>query len=220
MRLTAWPILLLVFFGCGSPSPDEVSNKDPIVRTGSTYTQPPADPWVLATTDPQAPEPAWLSNGLVGIRLGRGGIGYDVEGKSLPFFLADEYETTGEEKIRTLPNPVDVLIDDASNVFYGSEPRDIQDYRQELDMRTGILSTSWTEKLGGSGGTARVVGRTVLHPSKRILAQRWEITPSRDADLAVGAVNTNPDDPWKQVNESGTATDKTREMKGLGPSQV
>jgi trehalose/maltose hydrolase-like predicted phosphorylase len=208
MRLFAWPILFLALLGCQRPDTTAGSNRAPIEPL-------PPDPWILATNDPGAEEPAWLSNGLIGIRLSRGSTGYGSEGQSLPFFHADEYDADGEEKIRQLPNPLSLVIDDASNEFAG--PNHPQDYRQELDMRTGVLSSSWKEKI--KDGSVSVKSQTVIHPSDRILAQRWELVPDRDADLSAGPGSQAGMD-WKPVREDKSERETVFDMEGLGPSRL
>ena len=70
----------------------------------------PLDPWVLTTLNGRDPEPAYLSNGLIGVRIGRNASGLGPDGKPLGFYMIDEYEGTGEEKIRPLPNPLLVTL--------------------------------------------------------------------------------------------------------------
>ena len=105
--------------------------------------------------------------------------------------MIDEYEPSGEEKIRPMPNPILVtwtlgneLFDSktkATHNFLKSggtplDPRQGTDYVQSLDMRTGILTTSWQQKVGDVDAT--VSCGTVVHPTKRVLAQRWSVTCS------------------------------------------
>jgi len=140
----------------------------------------PVDPWVLATLDPSADEPALLWNGLIGVRLARNGSGLAADGKPLGFFMIDEYETSGEEKIRTLPNPL------AQRWVAGQEtlldPSGAADYRQQIDMRTGILRTSWTQRVESK--PLQVTAEAVIDPNARVVATRWSFA----GDVAVRAI--------------------------------
>ncbi|MGV3616552.1 MAG: hypothetical protein ACO1SV_14585 [Fimbriimonas sp.] len=135
----------LVAAGCGGPkSPAPVPAPPPPV----------VDAWIVGTRDARAEEPALLWNGLIGLRIGRDGTGVENG-----FFAIDEYETSGEEKIRALANPL------------GTGPKDLidpdQPYAQDLDLRSGVLKTDYTRKDG-----VKVTIVQVLHPTERILAER------------------------------------------------
>ncbi|MBL1151624.1 MAG: glycoside hydrolase family 65 protein [Armatimonadetes bacterium] len=126
--------------------------------------QAPADPWVLATLDPSDATPAYLSNGLVGLRIGRNGFGWYSEGGDTGFLLADEYESEGEEKILPVDNPLNFGITvEGKNV----EPAPGQPYRQQLDMRVGLLTTAYRTEAG-----VEVSVETALHPTLRMAATR------------------------------------------------
>ena len=134
----------------------------------------PLDPWVLTTLNADDEGPALLWNGLVGFRIGR-----DASGKGQPFFSIDEYNSTGEEKIRSMTSPLPngFLVDGKPVPVTG-------DYRQSLDMRTSELSTHW------QSGAIGVDCVTVLHPSKKTIAQRWTLTgltPEHLLDFDLGS---------------------------------
>jgi len=86
---------------------------------------------MLTWTDPNDPEPAWLSNGLSGYRIQR-------SGEATAGFAAHLYQRGGEEKL--IASPME------------SGPRDfgptITGYRQTLNMRTGELTTEWVSANG------------------------------------------------------------------------
>jgi len=95
---------------------------------------------------------------LVGFRFGRdGGV------KGQPFFSIDEYDTTGEEKIRTLQSPLPngFIVDHKPLPIIG-------DYRQSVDMHTSALKTHWASTDG-----VIVDCITYLHPTKKMIAQKW-----------------------------------------------
>lgn len=151
------PILLLL--GCGSPPP-------------ATAPKVVADPWVLSCATPSLSEPAVLWNGQIGLRIGRDGTGYKQ-----PSFAIDEYDSEGEEKIRSLPNPLDIQLEE------NGKPMELdakQPYKQELDMHTGELTTEWQSKTG-----VTVNCLTVLHPEKRMVGQRWTFSSDHNAKVLV-----------------------------------
>lgn len=145
---------LVLIAGCGAGS------------EGKSAASPPAkaapEPWTVTTLDSGDPTPAVLWNGLIGIRLDRAAMG---NGK--PFFSSDEYDPTGEEKIRELPNPLPLILAVAGNDI---APTLGKGYRQSLDFRTGELLTTWTQKL--SNGSVRIESRTQVHPRLRQIRQR------------------------------------------------
>jgi trehalose/maltose hydrolase-like predicted phosphorylase len=135
----------LLAVGCGGPKE----------APKAVYAPPPpaVDAWVLGTRDARAEEPALLWNGLIGVRIKRDGSGAE-DG----FFAIDEYDVTGEEKIRALPNPLGHL----DGKLDPNRP-----YDQSLDMRSGVLTTRYTRTDG-----VQVTFEHVMHPTKRMLAER------------------------------------------------
>lgn len=171
MRRFASLLVLLLCVGCGSHSSKPVSRRrpDPL----------PLSPWLLTCNDPQAPEPALLWNGLIGVRSGRLGGALGPDGKPLPLFAIDAYQTSGEEKILPQINP---LPDGFQIGGRFPAPNEIREYRQELDMRTGVLTTQWSAEMDGV--TAYVQVETVLHPTERRIAQRWRLRLSKAAPFS------------------------------------
>jgi hypothetical protein len=159
----ALPLVVLVLAGCGTRGREDASGAATLPREPE-YERAAPDPWLLRTIDPRVEEPALLWNGLVGARIGRDGTG-----AGQPFFMIDEFDTEGEEKIRRLPSPLDVRWSTA-----GVPLAPAGEYEQTLDMRTGILRTQWTQT--SNGRTLRVVLDTALHPERRIFAQKWQIS--------------------------------------------
>ncbi len=174
----------------------------------------PLDPWVLTTLDGGDAEPAYLSNGLIGVRVGRNGGGLGPEGKPLGFFMIDEVDPVGEEKIRPLPNPLLVTwalgvepykegTDPTKTGGTPLDPRGGKDYRQALDMRTGVLITSWSQD------GAEIRCETVLHPTERALGQRWTVKAGKDTTYAIRTLDYGgPNDPQQAVagdQEAGIA---------------
>lgn len=136
----------------------------------------PPDPWRLTCLDPRLDTPALLWNGLIGIRIARDGTGFDTEGHPLPAFSIDSYDTSGEEKIQTVPNPLGVAwtVGDVR-----LSPKESTDYEQTVDMRTSVMTTSWTQQ------SVHVKSETLLDPLERAVFQRWTLTSPTTAPAAV-----------------------------------
>lgn len=200
MRRLAVLVVLAALAGCGS-SPKTTASSKPAPP-------PPIAPWVLTTLDGQGGEPAYLSNGLIGLRVGRSGGGLAPDGKPLGFFMIDEYEPKGEEKIRTMPNPIMVTWAVGNTLYDGKErnydfiksggtpldPRGGTDYKQALDMRTGVLTTEWKQE----GVDIRC--ETILHPTERALGQRWTLKPTKDTTFSIRTLDySGPNDDQKAM---------------------
>jgi len=145
--------------------------------TPAPYVRPAADPWVVSCTDENAETPAWLANGGVGIRVGR--MGWGDESVQLLAFSLSSYDSTGEEKIRPLPNPaeLDVRIDGQPITIDSSS-----DYSQRLDMRTGVLTTSW--QASTPGGPVSVLVELAIG-SDGALAQRVTLDSQSNHDVRI-----------------------------------
>lgn len=164
-RCVALTFFLICAAGCAGPTDaPKVADRPKSV--------PVVDPWILGTTDATAPEPALLWNGQIGIRIARNGAGTPNA-----FFSIDAYQSDGEEKIILLPNPLSSGLDiDLS-----------KSYSQKLDMRTGILTTSFAIKQGGSA-----TQELVLHPAERQLGERWTLSGGAKSSAPRLAVNAEP----------------------------
>lgn len=127
---------------------------------------PVVDPWVVGTDDVAAKEPALLWNGLLGFRFGR-----DGSPSGQPMFAIDEYDPTGEEKLRRLTNPLNVVWKTSSGLVL--DPAKGVEYRQRLDMRSSELVTRWKQDLGGE--VVPITVSVYLHPTQRQLAMRWTV---------------------------------------------
>lgn len=97
------------------------------------------DPFSTSETNPNAPTPALIGNGMVGLRLGRFGLAVNRQGESLPLYLNWAYDPQGEEKILPQRSPFDF------DLYLGEEiltDLDVSDYKQTQDLRTGELKTT------------------------------------------------------------------------------
>lgn len=171
-----------------------------------------------------ATSPAWLTNGQIGVRIGRDGSGWDHEGwvdagprgatppardsarKKLPFFAIDAYETTGEERILALPSPLALDIRaDGERLSPGADA----DYWQTLDFRSGTLVTSWqTPQI-----SVRV--ETLIDPVQRALGARWTVEPRTSAAFEVAY---SP--PAWPATEPDRGTDFLEVPLSMPPSQI
>ncbi|MEZ0324859.1 MAG: hypothetical protein ACAH95_03065 [Fimbriimonas sp.] len=165
-------LLPLAIWGCGSSAPP------PAAPPAVAAAQAPVHPWILSCVDANDPEPALLWNGLIGVRLARDGTGIGPDGNPLGFFAIDEYESTGEEKIRTLPNPMAASFKAGGDTI---DPQNGAGYQQNLDMGNGILMTKWEQEVGGA--KLKVEVQTVIHPEQRILADQWTFISSSPVEI-------------------------------------
>ncbi len=114
--------------------------------------------WVLSSTDKADPTPALLWNGSVGIRIGRDGRPNDLKGKPLPAFSIESYEQSGEEKIIPLKDwHKDELAPPAFDL------REVSGYQQTLNLKSGILETSWVST--DRGQKIRYFREAILDPT-------------------------------------------------------
>lgn len=122
-----------------------------------------------------------LWNGQIGIRLNREAQG---EWPKAPMFSIDEYDTTGEEKIRPLFNLVgiDPTMSSWADID-ASKP-----YSQTIDMRTGAMTTHWQTLRG-----AVIDVTTIVHPTKRIVAERWSFAVKPNEQFSIVAACTDGD---------------------------
>jgi hypothetical protein len=154
----------LVGWGC-SPAPTKASSDPkPTVASGPTN--------LLTVTDPLAEPSAWLSNGLVGVRVNRRG-----DGDGEPYFSINGYQTTGEEKLFAEPSPVLPLfkVDDRLPM-----PSEFEEYKQVLDTATGILRT----KYRWNGHT--VESEASIDSETGAVSQRAVISPAIGVSALVG----------------------------------
>ena len=224
MRRSSFLLVLgLLSVGCGHRAAQEI-------KTPATAEAVAPDAWVLSTHDSSGGPPALLWNGLIGVRIARTGGGLDYEGKPLGFYMIDEYQKDGEEKILPMPNPLLVTWTVGNELFNSKnrddhnflksggtplDPRQGSAYVQSLDMKTGILTTQWRQTVGDIH--ALVNCETAIHPTERVLAQRWTLACSEASPFAIKTLDySGPND----VQESlGTDTAGTVSVSA-SPSRV
>ena len=118
MRRTRSLIFLaLIAVGCGA------SKTETALPTHQEQVSTKADPWLLELDDSKASALALLWNGLIGVRLSRSGSGIGPGGKPLGFFMIDEYEPKGEEKLLEMPNPI-IATWSVGNTLYQPNQKD------------------------------------------------------------------------------------------------
>lgn len=99
------------------------------------------DPWVLVSYDPKNPYGTYLGNGFISTRIMGDGVG-SQDGKPLPCYMAGLYDN---EKLIPAPTWSDLRFYDGGVQFWIDKSTD---YRQTLNMRTGILTTYATWRAG------------------------------------------------------------------------
>lgn len=200
MRHLRLGLLLLLLLGACQPR-EEIHTGG---GTGTSRITAPVDAWVLRCVDKNITLPSLLWNGLIGVRVGRDSTSGDA-----PMFMIDEYETSGEEKIRGIPSPLQAAAY-VGNVRL-SPDKAIQ-YRQDLDMRTGVLTTEWTQPNPAGRGDVSVTCETVMHPLSRLVAQRWHLA---GADLSLRTAPARIEGVTAGSTDLGVSS-----FQGLGISKV
>ncbi|MBM3458785.1 MAG: glycoside hydrolase family 65 protein, partial [Armatimonadetes bacterium] len=107
------------------------------------------DPWVLTTESWDVPggfRGAYLGNGWLGQRLGRTGVGISPELKE-PMLLAGHYNP--DDSLEALPTALPLELRVGTQVF-GTDPKAVRQYQQELRLKEGLLVTRATWD-GGAG---------------------------------------------------------------------
>jgi trehalose/maltose hydrolase-like predicted phosphorylase len=170
-------VACLVVAGCRSPEGPAAVGAVP---------KAPAEPWRLISYDPLAETPSWLSNGLVGVRIGRDGAG--ASGR---FLLIDSYQRAGEEKIEAGENPLEASWTVAGVPL---NPEVGEQYEQTLDMRTGVLSTRWRQRVGEA--RIRIQTETLVHPEKALLGRRWRLESDRPTTFSLQSSLPGERIPW------------------------
>lgn len=171
MRRTRTFFLLILVLGCQGNDHSSVATPTKTPKKAA------ADPWILSCSDPTAPEPALLWNGLVGIRIGRDGTSTGTDGKPLPSFDISKFDSDGE-RIRILPSPLPARLFGPDFV---EDLAHAQNYRQWLDMRDAVLHTQWTQI--GHEGPKQIEVETVLHPNERQIGFRATLKALTSGDL-------------------------------------
>ena len=164
---------VLALAGCQKPAPPVMAKGNPNI----------IDPWVLATEDANAPTPALLWNGQIGFRIARNGSPMLPGGTELPAFSQDSFEAGGEERIVPLDNWYDSR--EAPPTFQAGVS---SHYRQEIDMRTGILRTSWINV--DKGRRVSVLRETIIDPfGNPVWGERWSMKAATTNDVTKGKDN-------------------------------
>ncbi len=148
--------------------------KDSRVRMAIPPTE--IDPWVLVESDPNASEPALLWNGNVGIRLHRSGSPVGADSKMLPAFSINSFEASGEEKILELKDWYSSRA--AQPPFVDGQ---VEQYRQSLDMRNGLLTTTWIMR--EKSRRISVKRESILDPyGSPVWGEQWTMKPATTGD--------------------------------------
>jgi len=138
------------------------------------------DPWVLVNYDPNEKYGTYLSNGFISTRIMGDGVG-SQDGKPLPCYMAGLYD---DEKLIPTPTWSDLqLCDEGGRTAFVIDPD--EDYAQTLSMRTGVLSTRATWRLGFGRKLVGEIQVIVSRQRPGVGVVRAVLTPSRDMTVGV-----------------------------------
>ena len=130
-----------------------------MLAPGHKKTHPPNDdPWVLVSYDPDNPVGTYLGNGFISTRIMGDGVGSQtkimpdgsIQTQPLPCYMAGLYD---DEKLIPVPTWSDLRFYDGKTQFRIDKNAD---YKQSLDMRTGILTTEATWRAGRKTLTGKI----------------------------------------------------------------
>ncbi|MCL5104534.1 MAG: hypothetical protein M1133_10560 [Armatimonadetes bacterium] len=105
------------------------------------HTGPNDDPWVLVSYDPNNKYGTYLGNGFISTRIMGDGVG-SQDGRPLPCYMTGLYD---DEKMIPTPTWSDLRFYDGKTRFTIDKDAD---YKQTLNMKTGILTTYATWRAG------------------------------------------------------------------------
>ncbi|MDH7602867.1 MAG: hypothetical protein QHI38_12035 [Armatimonadota bacterium] len=140
------------------------------------------DPWVLVNYNPNDKYGTFLANGFFSTRLMGDGIG-SQGGRPLPCFAAGFYD---EEKLVPVPTWSDLRFYDGRTRFVVDGKAD---YKQTLDMRTGIFTTYATWRAGRKKLTGRIQ-ILVSRADPNIALIRAELRPNFSGVVHIRAAET------------------------------
>lgn len=130
-----------------------------LLMPGHKKVHPPNDdPWVLVSYDPDNPVGTYLGNGFISARIMGDGVGSQtktmpdgsVKTEPLPCYMAGLYD---DEKLIPIPTWSDLRFYDGKTQFRIDKNAD---YKQSLDMRTGVLTTEATWRAGRKTLTGKI----------------------------------------------------------------
>lgn len=152
------------------------------------------DPWVLVSYDPDNPVGTYLGNGFISTRIMGDGVG-SQDGKPLPCFMAGLYD---DEKLIPTPTWSDLRFYDGKVQFKIDKN---EDYKQVLDMKTGILTTYATWRAGNKtlkGKIEVIVSRAM--PNVGLV--RFDVTPDFDGQVVPQASLGNISPILRQIGDN------------------
>jgi len=119
--------------------------------------------WTAYCNDPNATEPAYVSNGVIGLRIARDGSA-----------VKDSLLVAGRRVVGTdeaiYPFPGDRILVWPMNATIGAST---SGYSQSLDFHTGILTTRWTNT--EQGKAINFSSRTLIPQGAHFVAQLWRV---------------------------------------------
>lgn len=144
------------------------------------------DPWLLVNYDPGDPYGTYLGNGFISTRIKGDGVG-SQDGKPLGCFMAGLYDN---EKLIPIPTWSDLRFYDGRTRFAIDKDAD---YKQVLNMKTGILTTYATWRAGGKTLKGRI-DVMVSRAEPKLGIVRAEMVPDFDGAIYADTVIPKPPD--------------------------
>lgn len=167
----------------------------------------PAEPDRFVTLDKGFPTPAFLTDGLVGVRICRSGFGIDLEDA---LFHRNAFHTTGEEKIIALPHPLHTPPT-VKGVLLRAQ--DGTDYLQVMEFERATIRTQWTQLIDRT--SVRVHVETVVS-LPGLITWAVTLTPANPDSPALPAEYVVEWPAWESHEQTGlTGPSTTKTFQGI-----
>ena len=205
-RLRHSSVIFLLLGASFSPPPSRAQD----AAAGSPTQAQPDSAWSLSTSrfDNSFEAEPYVGNGYIGLRVPAAGMGYlgDLGKVGWPIgteriasaIAAGVYAKVADgtfyhdekQAIALIPNWSTLTFGDASGIYSPATASSthVREYRQELDLRTGVVSTSglWTSP---GGNMTRFIYRVSTdHARSHIAVVTLELTPMGAGKVTVGSI--------------------------------
>lgn len=167
--------------GCGHDQAPKAPETPPRTLTRIT------DPWRLTSGWNVRKHTAFVAGDGIGAWFGPAGDGIGADGTRLPLILGDAYDA--KEDLKASQNPIAVTLSVGGKTLTPNSS-----LKRTMDLRTGILTTKWSDggvtvKVESGAGPRSVGARWTVTSNTKVSIQAQPILPS---GTAIGAGGTSP----------------------------
>jgi len=164
------------------------------------------DPWLLVSYDPDNPYGTYLGNGFISTRIMGDGVG-SQDGKPLPCYMAGLYD---DEKLIPCPTWSDLRFNDGIIGGHEFKIDKNEPYKQTLDLRAGVLTTSatWRRERKTLRGTIRIL---VSRARPGVVLIRARMVPGKDC-LILPLVAADLQSDWIECDAGKEPVTKNQDI--------